>query len=256
MGLLKRIKGSSSSSTTPKSPREVAEKILEHLPRKNAHFPLFVENDMISRCDVSGPGFINIYLKKEWVSNTIQKVLSNGCIPPPLESSKNIVIDYSSPNIAKDMHVGHLRSTIIGDCLARTLEFCGHNVTRVNHVGDWGTQFGMLIAHLQDISPDFENSPPSIRDLTAFYKQAKVKFEEDSHFQKRAHQEVVNLQQGVERNIRMWKLLCSQSEQMFKKVYSMLGVDSRLQTVGESFYNPLLGEMVNELTAKGLITDE
>ena len=185
----------------------------------------------------------------------VGKVLANGCSPPPT-TTKRIVIDYSSPNIAKDMHVGHLRSTIIGDCLSRALEFCGHDILRINHVGDWGTQFGMLIAHLQDISPNAGDNPPSIQDLTTFYKQAKIKFDEDSSFQERAHQAVVRLQQGEERNIRLWKSICSQSEQLFKRVYSMLGIDFRLQTVGESFYNPLLGDMVNELISKGLVKNE
>ena len=124
---------------------------------------------MISKLEVAGPGFINLYLSKNWVADNVMKIIENGCIPPPTER-KRIIIDYSSPNIAKDMHVGHLRSTIIGDCLSRILEFCGHEVIRINHVGDWGTQFGMLIAHLNDIAPDFENNPPSIEDLTVFYK--------------------------------------------------------------------------------------
>lgn len=169
---------------------------------------------------------------------------------------KRVVIDYSSPNIAKDMHVGHLRSTIIGDCLARILEFCGHEVIRINHVGDWGTQFGMLIAHLQDIAPDFETNPPSIEDLTVFYKEAKVKFDEDPAFKERAHQEVVNLQSGKEQSIKMWKLLCAVSEKMFSRVYAMLNVDPRLKMMGESFYNPLMPAMVKELGEKGLLKEE
>ena len=116
-----------------------------------------------------------MYLNKSWVSSSIISIAQQGIIPPPVER-KRIIIDYSSPNSAKDMHVGHLRSTIIGDCLSRILEFCGHEVIRINHVGDWGTQFGMLIAHLNDIAPDFENNPPSIEDLTVFYKVGVYSF--------------------------------------------------------------------------------
>ena len=215
----------------------------------------FVENDFVEKTELAGPGFMNLYLKKSWVSENILQILKRGCVPPPTER-KRIVIDYSSPNIAKDMHVGHLRSTIIGDCLSRILEFCGHEVIRVNHVGDWGTQFGMLIAHLQDIAPGFETNPPSIEDLTVFYKQAKQKFDEDEAFRERAHQEVVNLQSGVERNLKMWRMLCAISEQMFTKVYKMLNVDTRLKVMGESFYNPLLPSMVSELQEKGLLKDD
>lgn len=210
---------------------------------------------MVGKVELAGPGFINLYLKKEWVADNVMKVLKRGCIPPPAEK-KRIIVDYSSPNIAKDMHVGHLRSTIIGDCLSRILEFCGHEVIRINHVGDWGTQFGMLIAHLKDIAPDFENNPPSIQDLTVFYKEAKVKFDEDEAFRARAHQEVVDLQGGQEENIKMWKMLCAVSEQMFSRVYKMLNVDPRLKMMGESFYNPLMPAMVKELDEKGLLKNE
>ena len=213
-----------------------------------------VESEFVEKTELAGPGFINLYLKKTWVAQHILNILNHGFVPPPTER-KRVVIDYSSPNIAKDMHVGHLRSTIIGDSLARILEFCGHEVIRINHVGDWGTQFGMLIAHLQDIAPDFETNPPSIEDLTVFYKAAKCKFDEDEAFRERAHQEVVNLQKGVPKNLAMWKTLCQVSEKMFSKVYKMLNVDPRLKMMGESFYNPLLPAMVKELDEKGLLQD-
>ncbi|KAK8808678.1 hypothetical protein WA538_002410 [Blastocystis sp. DL] len=245
MGLQKRLKESMGPEGAPKNPREVAERIVASMP----------QNKMIAKCDISGPGFINMYLSKEWVSENVKRILTHGIAAPPMEK-KRIVLDYSSPNIAKDMHVGHLRSTIIGDCLGRILEFCGHEVIRINHVGDWGTQFGMLIAHLEDIAPDFDTNPPSIEDLTVFYKQAKVKFDEDEAFRERAHQEVVNLQSGKEKNVRMWKMLCAVSERMFSKVYKMLNVDPRLKMMGESFYNPLLPLMVNELKEKGLLEDD
>jgi arginyl-tRNA synthetase len=116
-----------------------------------------------------GPGFINIHLDQTWVASMIHEIASKGCIPPPI-GKKKIVVDYSSPNIAKEMHVGHLRSTIIGDCLARILEYCGNDVYRINHVGDWGTQFGMLIAYLKYKNIDVQTTSISISDLTSLYK--------------------------------------------------------------------------------------
>ena len=208
MGLCKKLQAKLGKDNAPKNPRECAQKIIDNMPSSDGASTWFVASSMIEKVEMAGPGFINMYLKKEWVSESVKKILFRGCIPPPVER-KRVVVDYSSPNIAKDMHVGHLRSTIIGDCLSRVLEFCGHEVLRINHVGDRGTQYGMLIAHLEDISPDFENNPPSIEDLTVFYKQAKQKFDEDEAFRDRAHQEVVNLQSGKEKNIRMWKMLCS-----------------------------------------------
>ncbi len=131
-------------------------------------FPTHV---ILSKVEVAGPGFINIYMSREWLCAQLQEIImKNEVSPPDVGPKKKVIIDYSSPNIAKDMHVGHLRSTIIGDTFGRILEFCGHEVERVNHVGDWGTQFGMLIAYLKDEFPDFKHNPPNIKDLTVFYK--------------------------------------------------------------------------------------
>ncbi|KAM9728222.1 LOW QUALITY PROTEIN: arginine--tRNA ligase, cytoplasmic [Menidia menidia] len=147
------------------NPREIAEKIVQNLP----------ENELVQKTEIAGPGFINIHLRRSFVSRLLSNLLQNGVQPPPLASRKKVVVDFSSPNIAKEMHVGHLRSTIIGDSMSRLFEFLGHDVLRLNHVGDWGTQFGMLIAHLQDEFPDYQTSSPPIGDLQAFYKA--------SHFQ-------------------------------------------------------------------------
>ncbi|KAK8797026.1 hypothetical protein WA158_003020 [Blastocystis sp. Blastoise] len=244
LSLLKTLK-TEMGAEAPKNPREVAQSIMNSMPQEA----------IIGKLEIAGPGFINFYLNKEWVSESVKKILTRGVVPPPIEK-KRVIIDYSSPNIAKDMHVGHLRSTIIGDSLARILEFAGHDVIRINHVGDWGTQFGMLISHLNDIAPDFETNPPSIQDLTVFYKEAKKKFDEDESFKKRSQEEVVHLQSGDERDIKMWKTLCSISEQMFRKVYDLLHIDQRLEVKGESFYNPLLPSVVEELTEKGLIKED
>ena len=129
-----------------------------------------------------------------------------------------VVVDFSSPNVAKEMHVGHLRSTIIGDSTCRLLEFLGYSVLRLNHIGDWGTQFGMLIAHLQDIFPDYKNTSPPIGDLMAFYKESKKRFDEDEEFKKRAYACVVKLQAHDPDSIKAWKLICDVSRNEFQKV--------------------------------------
>ena len=175
-------------------------------------------------------------------------------LPPPMEPNR-VIVDYSSPNIAKDMHVGHLRSTLIGDCLARMLEYCKQDVIRINHIGDWGTQFGMLLCYLKEVNSSNRNSL-SIEDLTALYRAAKVRFDEDPTFRFHSHQEVVNLQKGESWELSMWKQLCALSCQMYQEIYQRLGIDPRLKTQGESFYNPFLPELVKELESKNLLTDQ
>ena len=140
------------------NPRAVAQCVLDHLPT----------NTLIGKAEVAGAGFINIYLQTSVVEVAVQSLFTEGVAPPNVPPEK-VVVDYSSPNIAKDMHVGHLRSTILGDVVSRVLEFCGHEVVRVNHVGDWGTQFGMLIAYLKEKYPDCCENPPNIQDLGKFY---------------------------------------------------------------------------------------
>jgi arginyl-tRNA synthetase len=165
-----------------------------------------------------------------------------------------VVVDFSSPNIAQEMHVGHLRSTIIGDAICRVLEFCGHEVLRTNHVGDWGTEFGMLITYLQEAFPDILTSPPNITDLTAIYKASKKRFDEDEDFKQRARLNVVSLQRGDVAARAIWNLLCDISRAEFQKVYDLLGV--KLTEVGESFYNPLIPGVIAELQGLGLLRDE
>jgi arginyl-tRNA synthetase len=162
-------------------------------------------------------------------------------------------VDFSSPNIAKEMHVGHLRSTIIGDCLARVLEFRGHPVLRLNHVGDWGTQFGMLITHLKQVAPEALEHPDAVDlgDLVAFYRQAKARFDDDESFQTISREEVVKLQGGDPVSLKAWGLLCDQSRREFQKIYDQLGI--RLTERGESFYNPYLQAVVDDLRAAGLL---
>ena len=172
-----------------------------------------------------------------------------------IEKSK-IVIDFSSPNIAKEMHVGHLRSTIIGDTLAKVFEIRGYEVLRLNHVGDWGTQFGMLITHLKDVFPEaLQNSKNvNIGDLVKFYKISKKRFDEEIDFQNQAREEVVKLQNGDEDSISAWKILCSESRKEFDSIYKKL--DIKIEERGESFYNPFLKTIVEELNEKGISTED
>ena len=169
---------------------------------------------------------------------------------------RRVVVDYSSPNIAKDMHVGHLRSTILGDCISRILEYCKHDVIRINHIGDWGTQFGMLLCYLKEMDSVPNRNPLSIEDLTSLYRAAKVRFDEDPTFRLHSHQEVVNLQKGDPWELSVWKHLCTVSCEMYQTIYKRLGLDPRLKTQGESFYNPFLPELIRELDSKNLLTDQ
>jgi arginyl-tRNA synthetase len=167
-----------------------------------------------------------------------------------------VIVDFSSPNIAKEMHVGHLRSTIIGDCMAQIFEFRGHDVLRLNHVGDWGTQFGMLIAYLREVYPEAltKSDALDLGDLVTFYRKAKQRFDADEAFQQTARQEVVKLQAGAEDTRRAWELLCEQSRREFQVIYDLLNV--RLIERGESFYNPLLPDVVKDLEQSGLLVED
>ncbi|KAF4077607.1 hypothetical protein AMELA_G00210010 [Ameiurus melas] len=223
------------------NPREIAEKISQSIP----------ENELIERTEIAGPGFINIYLKKSFVSKLLSNLLLSGVQPPALDKKKKVIIDFSSPNIAKEMHVGHLRSTIIGDSMCRLFEYLGHDVLRLNHVGDWGTQFGMLIAHLQDKFPNYLSVSPPIGDLQAFYKESKKRFDEDEEFKKKAYQCVVRLQSKEPDFIKAWNLICDVSREEFQKVYDCLGI--RILERGESFYQDMMTEVVKEFEEKGLV---
>eukprot|EP00940_MAST-03C_sp_MAST-3C-sp2_P002365 g2365.t1 len=226
-----------------KSPMEVANAIVEALPKFDA------------TCEVAkGAPFINITVTKEFISSRVLRMIKLGIPRPTIKKSLKVAVDYSSPNIAKDMHVGHLRSSIIGDAVCRVLEFCGHEIVRLNHVGDWGTQFGMLIAYLKREYPDFLENPPNITDLTLLYKESKKVFSTDKEFKKISQLEVVKLQAGDPTNRRIWKKLCELSEQMFQVVYKRLGIHPDLKIQGESFYNDKIPATIADLTKKGLVT--
>jgi arginyl-tRNA synthetase len=230
-------------------PRDIAEKLVEELK------PAL--GDMFEVPEIAGPGFLNLRFKPEYVGSRISMMLKDtGRLSiPKVEKPQNVIVDFSSPNIAKEMHVGHLRSTIIGDTLCRLEEFRGHKVLRLNHVGDWGTQFGMLITYLRDqgFSAEQGLEDLEIGDLVEFYKKSKVRFDEDDEFKDRSRKEVVALQAGDATSLAGWKLLCEASRKEFQVVYDMLEV--KLEERGESFYNPLLTSVVEDLKTCGLLEE-
>ena len=220
-------------------PRQLAEKILEHLDI----------TDIADKVEIAGPGFINIFLSPVWVAQQAEFALADEHL------NITIVIDYSSPNVAKQMHVGHLRSTIIGDASARTLSFLGHNVIRANHLGDWGTQFGMLIAYLE--KKQNENAADmALADLEEFYREAKKCYDEDEVFAERARNYVVRLQGGDEYCRTMWRKLVDITMQQNQLTYQRLNVTlTEDDIMGESLYNPMLPGIVADLKAKGLAVE-
>jgi arginyl-tRNA synthetase len=229
------------------SPRAIAETIIEKL--KVA--------DICRQPTIAGPGFINLRLQVSYLEQKISSVQTDARLGVErAKHSQRVVVDFSSPNIAKEMHVGHLRSTIIGDCIARILEFRGHDVLRLNHVGDWGTQFGMLIAYLREAHPEALTTAGvlDIGDLVTLYRQAKIRFDEGGDFREQARQEVVNLQAGAEDSLHAWQLLCEQSRREFQVIYDILAI--KLTERGESFYNPLLPAVVADLERQGLLQED
>ena len=260
-------------------PRKIAEAIVAQL----AADPAFLAAFEVPQ--IAGPGFINLTLRPERLAAEVQRRLGDPRlgVPTVLDSTRSVralagfgeaegvgggddspgapgalpsppvIVDFSSPNIAKEMHVGHLRSTIIGDSLARVLEFRGHPVLRLNHVGDWGTQFGMLITHLKQVAPEALDTANAVDlgDLVAFYRQAKQRFDSDEAFQTTSREEVVKLQGGDPISRKAWTLLCDQSRREFQLLYDRL--DIRLSERGESFYNPYLEAVVADLEAAGLL---
>ncbi|XP_033208997.1 arginine--tRNA ligase, cytoplasmic isoform X2 [Belonocnema kinseyi] len=213
------------------------------------------DSPLVAKVDVAGAGFINIFLKKEFGLTSLTNLVKAGRVsPPPCTRKKRIVVDFSSPNIAKEMHVGHLRSTIIGDSISRLLEYLGHDVLRLNHIGDWGTQFGMLIAHLQDRFPNYLTVSPPISDLQGFYKESKLRFDEDKDFKNRAYSCVVKLQAHDPDIIKGWQLICDVSRKEFQNLYSRL--DINLIERGESFYQKRMEALVKELESREFLEED
>ncbi|EPY34484.1 arginyl-tRNA synthetase [Strigomonas culicis] len=238
MGLVKLL--SQQKPPVKLSPQLVGEELKKNL----------LDNSLIQDFTPTSKGFIDITIRKEWAAQMVSQVVKEG-IQPPQVPKQRILIDFSSPNIAKEMHVGHLRSTIIGECLSRLLEFCQHDVERINHVGDWGTAFGMLILYMKRNFPDYEASPPDISDLTSFYRAAKQCFDEDEEFKEQARLEVVKLQSLEPESIKAWQFICDVSRKEFNIIYSRLSV--RIEERGESFYNPLIPQVLEILEKAGQI---
>lgn len=240
MGLAKRVTEQTGEKTNP---RAVAEKIKSRLEL----------GDIASEVNIAGPGFINVRLAPAWVSQMLQQRptdlrLGVTTIPPG-----KTVVDYSGPNIAKQMHVGHLRSTIIGDALSRILESVGNEVIRQNHIGDWGTQFGMLISFLNWTGL---GSDAHIEDLEDFYRRAKQKFDAEPAFQEESRKTVVRLQAGGIDELATWKRIVEETRRDYQPVYQRLGVKlTPVDERGESFYNPRLAAVVHELREKGVATE-
>ncbi|GAX20090.1 arginyl-tRNA synthetase [Fistulifera solaris] len=234
------------------NPRECAQQMVEQLRPKIAQ--------IMEEPEIAGPGFVNLRFKPSYLTNAVAAMANDASgrlALPAVAQKQKIVVDYSSPNIAKEMHVGHLRSTIIGDTLCRVLEFVGHDVVRLNHVGDWGTQFGMLVEHLRDEFPEAlqpSQKPVDLGDLVVLYKAAKKRFDEDDDFKIRAREGVVKLQAGQPEELAAWETLCAASRVEFEKIYRMLNIQG-LQERGESFYNPYLKDVVDELKAKGMAVE-
>jgi arginyl-tRNA synthetase len=214
-------------------------------------------DDICAEVEVSGPGFINLTLSDAFVAAQVGALGSEARLGVPVAARpQRLVIDYSGPNVAKEMHVGHLRSTVIGDALARILGFLGHTVLRENHIGDWGTPFGMLIERLIDVGGSADARSFSVRDLNEFYAQARGLFDTDPDFAERSRRRVVLLQSGDPETMALWEIFVAESLRHNKEVYDMLGVlltDDDI--VGESFYNPLLPVVVDELGERGLLVE-
>ena len=227
------------------APRQLAEQVLTHLDL----------NGIASKVEIAGPGFINIFLDPAFLAEHVQQALASERLGVAKPAKQTVVIDYSAPNVAKEMHVGHLRSTIIGDAAVRTLEFLGHHVIRANHVGDWGTQFGMLIAWLE--KQQQENAGEmALADLEGFYRDAKKHYDEDEAFAERARNYVVKLQGGDPYFLDMWRKLVDITMTQNQITYNRLNVTlTRDDVMGESLYNPMLPGIVADLKAQGLAVE-
>ena len=238
MGVAKKLKT---------NPREFAQKVLDLLDL----------SDVADKIEIAGPGFINIFLKNDWMSGALASLRKSARLDiAQVEKAQTIVVDYSSPNLAKEMHVGHLRSTVIGDAVVRTLEFLGHNVVRQNHVGDWGTQFGMLLAYMERLHQENTEISMALSDLETFYRAAKTCFDEDEAFAARARELVVSLQSGDEQCLALWQEFINISLEHCEATYKTLGVSlTRENVMPESAYNDDLHNVVTALKEQDLLQE-
>ncbi len=231
------------------NPRAIATKIAENI-------------DIANICEppsIAGPGFINFKLKTAYLEQQLKAVHGSDRLGvPKANPPQQVIVDYPSPNIAKEMHVGHLRPAVIGECFARVLEFLGHDVLKVSHVGDWGTPFGMLIAYLQEAYPDPQAAAEASTngELATFYRQAKKRFDTDEAFKENARQSVVKLQAGDPDVLEAWRRVCQLSKRSYRKIYDLLNISKDIIDRGESFYNPYLADVVSDLDEAGLLVED
>jgi len=226
------------------NPRKIAEQIIQK----------WGKGQIVEKLEVAGPGFINITLTPEFLSKELTQVAADTRLGvPPLTKKKKVIVEFSSPNVAKELHVGHLRSTIIGETLARLFEFLGHDVLRLNHIGDWGTQFGMLITYLKEKEPDVLTGvkETDLSSLMNWYRESKKLFDIDPDFKKRSQLQVVSLQSGEKEAIHAWERICDISRKGFQEIYDVL--DVTITERGESFYNPMLSQVVADYEKKGIV---
>jgi len=230
------------------NPRELATKVVENLDL----------DGIADNIELAGPGFINIHLNQAWLASQLNVVSSDSHIGVTQRTEpQTVVVDYSAPNLAKEMHVGHLRSTIIGDAVVKALEFRGDKVIRQNHMGDWGTQFGMLIAHLSDKLAGNEVAETALSDLENFYREAKIRFDEEEGFADRARADVVKLQSGDPDSAKLWQQFIDISISHSEEIYDKLNVSlKRNDIMGESAYNDDLSAVIDELMAKEVAVED
>jgi arginyl-tRNA synthetase len=225
-------------------PREVATELAGHLGG----------NDVIEQAEVSGPGFINLTLRDDWIAAQATGQLADPRLDvPAADPAQRVVVDYSAPNVAREMHVGHLRTTIVGDSVVRVLEYLGDPVIRANHIGDWGTQFGILLEHLLDVGENSANEQLAAGEINAFYQAANAKFKADPSFAERSRLRVVALQAGDPETLRLWTMVINDTKKYYNSIYARLGVtltDADLDP--ESFYNSMLADVCDELQADGV----
>jgi len=227
-----------------RSPRDIAEPVAGRLNAAPA----------VAQAEVSGPGFINITLADEWIAARSTEQLADSRLGVPLaETAQRVVVDYSGPNVAKELHAGHLRATSVGDAIARVLEYLGHDVIRAAHLGDWGTQFGMLIEHALEIGEQATYDQLASGEFTAFYQAARAKFDGDPVFADRSRKRVVQLQAGEPDTMRLWQVLVDDSMEYLRKIYARLNITlTNADMAPESFYNSMLGDVCDELERRGL----
>jgi arginyl-tRNA synthetase len=230
------------------NPRDLASKVLEHLDL----------SDIAEKVEIAGPGFLNIHLSNQWLTQQTEKTLNSKTLEiEKVTTPQTIVIDYSAPNLAKEMHVGHLRSTIIGDAMARVLDFIGHQVIRQNHVGDWGTQFGMLLTYLNEQQQNNAELSMQLADLEKFYQAAKLRFDDNAVFAQTARENVVKLQAGDIEYLKLWQQFIDTSLQHCDEIYRLLNVLLTPEDVmPESAYNDDLPNVIKDLAKAGLLTED